>query len=161
MGEKKILRVHNSRKVYLFIYLMMIIVAGLIIYIKVMDLSLNKFALIGAVSFILLGILFTEIHRKRIFYQITPLYLIHNKGILSRKSKKILLESIVDIDLNQKLWQRLLGYGSIEVHAASGANIIKLKNINEPEKFVDLLEEQVSEIVNKGQRKSLKKRIKA
>ena len=160
MGEK-ILRVHNSRKAYVFIYLMMIIVAGLIIYIKVMNLPLNKGALIGAVSFIGLGILFTEIHRKRISYEITPIYLIHNKGILSRKSKKILLESIVDIDLNQKLWQRLLGYGNIDVHAASGANIIKLKNINKPERFVDILEEQVNEIMNKGQKKSLKKRIKA
>lgn len=160
MGEK-ILHVSNSRKVYVFIYLMMIIVAGLIVYIKVMDLPLNKNAFIGAVSFIVLGILITELHRKRISYEITLLYLIHNKGILSKKSKKILLESIVDIDLNQKLWQRLLGYGNVEVHAASGANIIKVKNINKPEKFVDILEKQVSEIINKGQKKTLKKRIKA
>ncbi len=154
-------RIHNSRKVYVFIYLMMILVAGLIIYIKVMELPLNKFALMGAVLFIVLGILITEICRKRIGYEITPLYLVHLKGIVSRKSKKILLESIVDIDLNQNLWQRLLGYGNIEVHAASGANIIKLKNINKPEKFVDLLEAQVNEIMNKGQKKALKKRIKA
>ena len=158
MGEKRILHVNNSRKVYVIIYLMMIIVAGLIIYIKVMDLPLNKNAFIGAISFIILGILITEIHRKRISYEVTPLYLIHNKGILSRKSKKILLESIVDIDLNQKLWQRLLGYGSVEVHAASGANIIKVKNINKPGRFVDILEKQVGEIVNKSQKKTLKKR---
>ncbi len=157
MGEK-ILHVNNSRKVYVFIYLMMIIVAGLIIYIKVMGLPLNKNAFIGAVSFIVLGILITEIHRKRVSYEITTLYLIDNKGILSKKSKKILLESIVDIDLNQKLWQRLLGYGSIHVHAASGANIIKLKNINKPERFVDALEKQVSEIMNKSGKKALKRR---
>ncbi len=153
--------IHNSRKVYVFIYLMIIIVVGLVVYIGIMDLSWNKYVLIGAGIFVLLGVLITEISRKRVGYEISSLYLVHIKGIVSRKSKKILLESIVDIDLNQNLWQRLWGYGNIEVHAASGANVIKLKNLNKPEKFVDMLEEQVNETVNKGQKKSLKKRTKA
>lgn len=42
----------------------------------------------------------------------------------------------------------LLRYGSVEIHAASGANTIRVKNINRPDKFIDILEETVSRRAN-------------
>ncbi len=80
--------INNSRKLYLPIYLMMIILIAIIGFIKFYDLSLNNLAFTGAGVFIILRICITEIHRKFESYKITPHYLIDSKGIITKKTKK-------------------------------------------------------------------------
>ncbi len=134
---------NNSRKLYLPIYLMMLILIVVIGFIKFYDLPLNNLVFSGAITFIILGICLTEIHRLINSYEITPNYLIHRHGIISRKTKKILIESIVDVDLKQNVPQRLLNYGSLDIHSASGANLIKVGDISNPAEFGDILESRM------------------
>lgn len=141
--------ISNSRKVYLWVYLMIIILIAIIVFIKFYDSPLNNFVLIGVGIFIVLGIFFTELHRQIDSYKITSNYLMHSNGILSKETRKILIQSIVDIDLRQNFWQRLLNYGTIDIHSVSGANLIKVEKINKPNKFVDVLETRMNEGINK------------
>ena len=118
---------------------MVIILIAVIGFIKFYDRPLNNFVFIGAMAFIVSGIFLTETHRKLESYKVTQYYLIHSRGIFSKKIKKIMIDSIVDIDQKQTFWQLLFDFGSVEVHVASGTNIIRIKDINSPGEFIDFL----------------------
>ena len=147
--KKDLMKVRNSRKLYFPIYLMIFVLIGVIVFIKYNGLSLNKLALILVGLFVLFSMKFVEIHRLCNSYEVNKNSLVHTMGLFNRKIRSMDFFAISDIEVKQNFWQRLLGYGSVEVHAASGANIIKVKNINKPGRFVDTLEEQVSEINGK------------
>lgn len=139
------LKIRGSRKRYFLIYVMVLIVIAIVGYIRYNNLFLSESAFVFAIIFIISALFSTEIHRFMEFYRITTNYLECTVGLFSKKTKKILIESIVDIDLNQKVWQRFLGYGTLNIHAASGVNIIQIKSINNPVRFMDFLEERVDE----------------
>ena len=138
-----------SRKLYLPIYLMIIILIGLIGYIKFLGLPLSSLTIIGTAIFAILGIGLTELHRLKDSYHITPDHVEHRHGYIGRSITKILIKSITDIHSKQRAWERIIGYGSIRVQSQSGANHIEVKNINNPSKFISILEEKMEEMERK------------
>jgi len=139
----------NSRKLYLPVYLMIIILIAIISFIKFNDYNLNNWAFIGAIIFIMLGIVSTEIHRNTISYKLSPNSLIIKTGIFSRKVKNISMESISDTAVIQTFWQRLLLYGDVRISLFSKESRTSMKSINNPSKFSEMLEDAISKA--KGQ----------
>jgi uncharacterized membrane protein YdbT with pleckstrin-like domain len=144
--DQKTLKFGVSRKLYLPFYLMLVFLFALVGFIKVSDLPLNSLTIIGTTTFAIIGICFTEIHRIKDSYHITTDYLEHYSGFIAKKTNKIHIKSITDINARQKLWQRLMGYGSIIVQSASGASYIEVKNIGKPDKFIETLEKRMEEM---------------
>ena len=142
--KMKSLKIRNSRKIYFPIYLMVILLITLIISIKLLGLNLNILAFGGAAIFALISFGATEIHRLGRAYQITPNFLEHTQGYLSKRIKKISLASISDVDLKQTLWQRIIKFGDVHVHLFSEGSLVHVKGINKPHEFIEYLEEMIS-----------------
>ncbi len=76
------MKVSNSRKLYLPIYFMILILIAVVIFIKYNDLNLSTPVLILVGLFIFSAIKFTELHRWSNSYEINKDSFVHNKGIL-------------------------------------------------------------------------------
>ncbi|MBD3253176.1 PH domain-containing protein [Candidatus Pacearchaeota archaeon] len=144
--DKNILKIRGSRKHYLPIYVMILILILIIIFLRFYNLNINYLVVIFAFIFMIVGIKGTEIHRFFSYYQITTHYLVHSRGILNNDVKRIFIPTISDIVLKQTFWQRLLNYGNVMVHRYTPGAIIEVKNINNPEKFIDILEDRLNKI---------------
>ena len=141
---EEIITLRNSRKLYLPIYLMIIILIGVVGYISYIGKPINNIILAAAALFTITGIAGTEIHRLKDYYQISPKFLSHTTGYIAKETKKILIESIIDIDSKQGIWQRLTRFGHIDVFSYSGSNNIHMRNVSDPHKIIDALQEKLS-----------------
>lgn len=65
---------------------------------------------------------------------VTNKRVIHKVGLISRKTTEIAFTKIESIEVNQGIFGRMLNYGNIQVRG-TGANISKIKGIDEPLKF--------------------------
>ncbi len=146
--------VRNSRKLYFPIYFMVIILVLAVIIIKFNELPLNKTAFFAVIIFIILALKATEIHRLKHKYEIKPPSLIHIEGYFSKIARRVDLFAISDVDASQTSWQRLLGYGDVNVRLFSKESTTQIKNINHPNEFAEFLEKKMFE-----QRKGIKKNV--
>jgi len=146
MSENKgVMKVRTSRKAYLFVYMMILILIVTVITIKTSGRELNKLAFEAVLVFSVGLITFIEIYRFATFYKITSSSLVRSQGIFSRKTRKIDLTSISDVDSKQTAWQRTLNYGDVHARLFSAETTLAVKNINDPEKFSDFLEKKMNE----------------
>tara|TARA_Y100000310_G_C20447064_1_gene698926 strand:+ start:289 stop:765 length:477 start_codon:yes stop_codon:yes gene_type:complete len=143
--NKEAMKTRSSRKTYFLVYMMIFILITTVAIIKISGKELDQFAFKAVLVFSAALIIFTEIHRFRNFYEINHHSLIHSKGIFVKKTKRVDLLSVSDADSKQNPWQRLFDYGDVSVNLYSGGNAVPVKNINNPEKFVDFLEEKMGE----------------
>ena len=141
--KKYFMKVSNSRKLYLPIYFMILILIAVVIFIKYNDLNLSTPVLILVGLFIFSAIKFTELHRWRNSYEINKDSFVHNKGILNRKTRSMEFLAISDTELRQNFWQRLLNYGNVSVRLYSGESDNPAKNINNPKKFANCLQKMI------------------
>jgi uncharacterized membrane protein YdbT with pleckstrin-like domain len=136
-----VLRQRTSRKMYLPIYAMVLILIGAAIFLQFRGIEITNIAIWAIVIFTLGSLKFTEVNRLNHFYEINPMAVVHTKGYFKRISKRIDLFAISDVDITQNFWQRILGYGDVEIHLFAEKST--LKNINNPTKFVNFLEETI------------------
>jgi membrane protein YdbS with pleckstrin-like domain len=137
----------NSRKMYLPYYTMAAILIGLLFFFRQEGLPLNDSVISGIVVFTGLVILVTEIHRIGHSYYVTENFVVHRQGYLAKEIKRVSIESISDLDAVQGPWQRLLRFGDVQIHMFSTSSVILIRNINNPEDFINLIE---SELNKKG-----------
>ena len=141
LDDKNIIKIRGSRKLYIPIYFMIIVLILVMIILKIREYPLNKSVIIAAIVFIILCIKGTEIHRITRYYQITNHYLVCSKGIFNNDIKKIFIPTISDLVLKQNVWQRILNYGDVLIHRFTTDSVMDVKNINDPEYFIENLEE--------------------
>lgn len=139
----KILKFSNTRKHYLLFYLMIIVILGIIIYIKIINKPINNFALLLSIIFCILIFLGTETHRLYNSYEINQNSLVHTVGYLTKKSKRMDFSSISDFYIIQDIWQRMLSYGNIDVRLYSGETTMNIRNINHPKHIIDIIEKRM------------------
>lgn len=140
--KKSILRIRNSRKVYLPVYFMVLVLVGVIIYIKLMGLPFDNYLLLIVGAFILLALKTTEIHRLVNLYEINPNVVVHSFGLFSKRVQDIDMNSISDIRIHQTLWQRMLNYGDVVISLFAHDNMVR--NIDDPSRFVEVLEKTMA-----------------
>lgn len=142
-GDEEKLRLSNTRKLYIPLYLMAIILLGTISYIKLNNKPLSPLILNISIIFSILIIIGTEIHRFGNSYEINNNAVIHRKGYFSIISKTIEFRAISDADIKQSLWQRIFNYGHIEIHRYSEFNKTIIKDINKPAEFQAFLQKKM------------------
>ena len=138
--EKSFMKLRGSRKAYLGIYVMILVLIGVLIYLKKNGLYINNYVFWGIIGFVVLGVKGTEIHRFRVYYEISTHYLIQSNGIFSKHLSQIHMPTISDIIIKQNLWQRILNYGDIDIHRFTVGPLLTIKRINNPSGFAELLE---------------------
>ncbi|MCR4327830.1 MAG: PH domain-containing protein [Nanoarchaeota archaeon] len=141
--EQILLKVWTSRKAYLFYYFLILLLIGVLgyFYFKGIELSTNLWII--AIVLILFLIKFIEIHRIRNWWAITDMALIESKGIVNKNIREIDFTSISDIDLDQWLYKRILGYGTINIRRFMNEASISVKNINNPERFLNIVQDAI------------------
>lgn len=73
-------------------------------------------------------------------YSISKTRLFIETGIFNLKEEEVQLYRIKDITLNRKLFQRLFGVGTIEVHSSDKTDsVVQIKNIKNPKTVKELL----------------------
>lgn len=137
------MKVRNSRKIYLPIYLMVLILIGTLIFIFYNDLPVNKWVLVLIILFIFFSIKYTELHRFSSSFEINKDSLIHTRGLLTKKIRSMDFFAVSDVETKKTLWQRLLGFGDVDVRLYSGESDNPVKNINQPEEFVRFLRKMI------------------
>ena len=132
-----LLKVRRSRKSYFFIYLMILAIVGVLIYLNQIELTIPPLALIISIVSIVLLIKFIEIHRIRDWWAITDSELVQSLGLLNKNIREVGFSSISDMDIHQPFFKRLLNYGDVNIRLFLNETSIKIKDINNPEQFVE------------------------
>ena len=140
--EGEVLSIRNSRKIYIPVYAMILILFFTIGMIKYQGKDINGFAVKSVVAFSIMGIIWTEMHRIRNKYQITDAAVVHLKGLFFRTIRKTDIHALSDAVLMQNPWQMLLGIGDVSANAFSEVNV--LKNINNPHHVIQFLEDKMA-----------------
>lgn len=143
VDEKILMKLRYSRKWYFPVYLMIAVVIGLVVFIILNDLPLNKYSLFAAILFVIFGIKLSEVHRLINTYEVTENYLIYSKGLFTTNIKRIFIPTISDLILEQTPWQRILNFGSVDVRRYAEGPAVHLKNIDKPQDFIDLVESRL------------------
>jgi uncharacterized membrane protein YdbT with pleckstrin-like domain len=104
----------------------------------------DKFVLIISCLFVLLSIKIPEYHRLRDWWAITDTSLVQSLGLFSNNIRQVDFSSISDLDLDQPLVKRILNYGNIHVRLFLNETSITIKDINNPSKFIEELQEIIS-----------------
>lgn len=142
--EKDFMKVRNSRKLYLPLYIMVFVLIAVIVWIKYQGLPLNNLTLILVVLFIVSIIKYSELHRFNNSYEINKNSLVHTKGILSKTKRSMDFFAVSDFEVKQSPWQRMLGFGNVSVRLYSGKSEGSLvRNINKPSKFAEFLRKMI------------------
>jgi hypothetical protein len=132
----------SSRKSYIYYYFMLVVILLVIVFIYFNDdLTLNKYASLMAIVFIVGIIKFTELHRFYRLYTITDLELIVVEGIILKKTQRFKLKSFSDASLTQKISQRILGIGNIQLLQFDLG--VEIKNINKPAELLKKITERI------------------
>ena len=138
------IKITNSRKRYIPLYFLVLVLGGFVLYLYFNGRPLNKYALWAAIVFIVLAIKYTELHRIYQNYAISSHYLIHTKGFFNKSSRKIFVANISDVVLKKNVLQRMLDYGTLEVHSFSeGKPLVSITDINHPQNFLNILKKKM------------------
>lgn len=145
-----LLKVRRSRKKYLFLYFLAIIVLFLIIYVTFfLNYKLSKFAWIASIAYIYFTAKFIEYERIKDWWGVTETSLVQSLGLFNKNVRQVDFSSISDLDLNQPLFKRILNYGNVNVRLFLNETSISIKDINNPDKFI----EELQKIITKNRKK--------
>lgn len=153
--EEEIITVlRKSRKAFIIEYVCSFLLLGLLAatYFKGIRLpNIFNYLIITIAAFALLS---AELSRALTEYKITETKVVIIKGLIKQSKKNVHflpLGYIPEINTHQGRIQRLLNIGTIFVHG-SAQNSFEIKDINEPQKVLELIEQLIEENRHKQQR---------
>ncbi|MGE3467710.1 MAG: PH domain-containing protein [Pyrinomonadaceae bacterium] len=90
-----------------------------------------------------------HLKHKLVKYTLTESTLEIDTGLISRNTRNVPIRRIQDVTVSTGVFQRLLGFGDIEIENANeeGGKVI-LKSINNPRKYADALLRQIRRLDN-------------
>jgi|SRR6056297_2952064 len=147
--ENILLKVSTTRKYYLPFYLLIILLAGFMIYLDIKGITLSWVSIVGFLVFFFLVLNFTEVHRMSSVFKITPHHISCTYGILNKNIKRIDYFAISDIYKKQNFWQWLFFYGDVNISLYSSEATTRIRNINRPSRFVEIVENAIKRARNK------------
>ena len=148
MSEKEVeslLKVRTSRRIYIPIYIMILILLGTAGYIEFSGKNLNTTIFGAVVAFSVIAIISTEFHRYSHLYELNNIAIMHTKGIFFKVKKRTDLLVVSDIEMEQSPWQMLLGIGNVDVMVFSKDSSTCMKNIDHPLMVTELVEKKMNE----------------
>lgn len=102
--------------------------------------------LIGVVIGLLLLLVpvYYHVQAKLVRYRLTDTMIEIDRGLISRRTKHIPLRRVQDVTVTASLFQRMLGYGDIEIdNASEDVEKIVLDNVDMPKKYADMILRQM------------------
>lgn len=140
-GEEKLV-VRNSRKVYIPIYMMVVILFVVMAVIKFQGKEINDILFTSVIFFSLAMMIGTEFSRMRNTYEITGDMIAHIHGLIFQRIKKIDIHSLSDAQFKQNPLQMILGIGDVTANVFSEMTV--MKNIDKPHEVIKFLEDRMT-----------------
>lgn len=108
---------------------------------------------VGSVPAVVVGIAlllipaFYHLRKKLVRYTLTDTTIEIDRGLVSRTTQNIPLRRVQDVTVTASVFQRLLGYGDIQIDNASetGGKVI-LDDIDSPKKYSELILKQMRQL---------------
>lgn len=143
--EQRIFSVTPTVKFVMLGYVLAVV--GAFIIVALMSLFLP---FIGPVPAVIIGLAlllvpaFYHLRKKLVRYTLTDTTIEIDRGLISRTTQNIPLRRIQDVTVTASLFQRLLGYGDIEIDNASETNNrIVLDDIDSPKRYAEMILKQI------------------
>ena len=74
------------------------------------------------------------VRRRAMSVQLTDRYVVLQTGLVSRHTSTVMLNRVESLDVDQSLWQRMAGYGTLTIRG-TGSEDLRLVGINDPVGF--------------------------
>ena len=74
------------------------------------------------------------VRRGAMNVKLTPRYLVLQTGLVSRHTSTVMLNRVESLDVDQSLWQRMCGYGTLTIRG-TGSEDLRLAGIADPVGF--------------------------
>ncbi len=84
-----------------------------------------------------------HIQNRRVTYTLTSIKVEIEEGIFSHSTRNIPLRNIQDVTVQASFQERLIGIGDVLIDSASTAGKITMTNINDPNKYADMILDQL------------------
>jgi len=102
---------------------------------------------------IILGLLllivpaFYHLKKKLVRYTLTDTTIEIDRGLISRTTQNIPLRRVQDVTVTASVFQRILGYGDIEIdNASDGGGKIILDDIDSPKRYSEMILKQMRQL---------------
>ena len=141
--DQILLKVFRSRMSHIHYYLMIFVILIINAFLYYTNKTMDLRVLIISVVFIVIVIWFIEVNIARNWWAITDTFLIESKSILNKNVREIDFNSIADIDLDQPLYKRFLGYGTIYIRKILNEKSITIEDVDDPVRFINILQEAI------------------
>jgi hypothetical protein len=141
--EQILLKVFKSRKSHVHYYFMILVVWVFVSFLYYWRGVIDFKILIAAAVFTAFVLYFIEVDIVRNWWAITDSFIIESKSILNKNVREIDLNSIADIDLDQPLFKRFLGYGTVNIRKFLNEKSITIPDIDNPEVFINILQDAI------------------
>jgi uncharacterized membrane protein YdbT with pleckstrin-like domain len=141
--EQILLKVFRSRKSYFPYYLIILVIISLLGYFYYYKGGVESSVLIVSIVLGIVIIKFIEIDRIRDWWAISDTSFIESRSILNKNVREIDFNTIADIDLEQQWYKRIFGYGTVNIRKILNETSIVVRDINRPEKFINLLHDAI------------------
>ena len=148
--EKIFLKLKQTRKAFIVEYVCGVFLLGLVLYSLVKQINFPSFALYFIGGLGIFSISIGEISRIFTRYTIMETKLIVVKGLLKQKKKNVYFHPLgfsPDLNIKQSRLQRVFNYGTVYLKGGV-ENMFELKDIDGPQKVLDLLEDRIDD--NRG-----------
>jgi len=119
---------------------MILVIIAINLFLFYIQRNLDVRIVLASLLFIGMTIWLAEVNIVRNWWAITDSFLIESKSILNKNVREIDFNTISDIDLDQPLHKRLLGYGTIYIRKFLNEKSITIENIDNPERFINILQ---------------------
>lgn len=74
------------------------------------------------------------LRRSAMQVKLTDRYLVLQTGLVSRHTSTVMLNRVESLDVDQNLWQRMTGYGTLTIRG-TGSEDLRLRGIGDPAGF--------------------------
>jgi uncharacterized membrane protein YdbT with pleckstrin-like domain len=74
------------------------------------------------------------VRRRAMKVRLTDRYLVLQTGLVSRHTSTVMLNRVESLDVDQSLWQRMTGYGTLTIRG-TGSEDLRLRGIADPVGF--------------------------
>ena len=74
------------------------------------------------------------LRRGAMHVKLTPRYIVLQTGLVSRHTSTVMLNRVESLDVDQSLWQRMTGYGTLTIRG-TGSEDLRLVGIGDPVGF--------------------------
>ena len=74
------------------------------------------------------------VRRRAMKVRLTDRYLVLQTGLVSRHTSTVMLNRVESLDVDQSLWQRMTGYGTLTIRG-TGSEDLRLSGITDPVGF--------------------------